>query len=76
MDKRFMVTVACSTLGLINANGFAMAETIGRLDCNVVGTASQDPVGDKDGHRIVTDDRHHATESNAFLWSTVIKPLL
>jgi hypothetical protein len=54
MDKRFIVTVVCSTLGLISANGFAMAETIGRLDCNVVGTASQDPVGDKDGHRIVT----------------------
>jgi hypothetical protein len=50
MDKRIIVTVVCSTLGLINATGFALAETVGRLECSVVGAVSQDPIGDKDGH--------------------------
>ena len=50
MDKRIIVTVVCSTLGLINASGFALAETVGRLECSVVGAVSPDPIGDKDGH--------------------------
>ena len=54
MDKRIIVTAVCSTLGLINASGFALAETVGRYDCSVIGTASQDPIGDKDGHRLAT----------------------
>ena len=55
MDKRIIiVTVVGSTLGLINASGFALAETVGRLECSVVGAVSQDPIGDKDGHRITT----------------------
>jgi hypothetical protein len=54
MDKRIIVTVVCSTLGLVNASGFALAETIGRLECSVVGTPSQEPIGDRDGHRIVS----------------------
>lgn len=54
MDKRFMVAVACSTLGLISTNGFAQAETIGRYECSVVGAASQEPIGDKDGHRLAS----------------------
>jgi hypothetical protein len=52
MNKRFVVTVVCSTLGLIGATGFALAETVGRFECNVVGAVSQDPIGDKDGHLI------------------------
>ena len=52
MDKRIVVTAICSTLGLVNASGFALAETVGRYECSVVGAASQDPIGDKDGHRI------------------------
>jgi hypothetical protein len=52
MSKRFIVTVACSALGLISASGFALAETVGRYECSVVGAASQDPIGDKDGHRL------------------------
>src|SRR5260370_13591864 len=50
MNKRFVVTVVCSSLGLIGATGFALAETVGRLECSVVGAVSQDPIGDKDGH--------------------------
>src|SRR3954471_6261976 len=49
MYKRIIVSAVCSTLGLI---GFAHAETVGRYECNVIGSASQDPIGDKDGHRI------------------------
>jgi hypothetical protein len=54
MDKRIIITVVCSTLGLMNSGVFAQAETIGRLECNVVGPVSQEPIGDKDGHRLVT----------------------
>jgi hypothetical protein len=49
MGKRIIVTVVCSALGLINASGFAMAETLGKLECSVVGALSQEPIGDKDG---------------------------
>jgi hypothetical protein len=52
MNKHFVVTVVCSSLGLIGATGFALAETVGRLECSVVGAVSQDPIGDKDGHLI------------------------
>jgi hypothetical protein len=52
MDKRIMITAICSTPGLISASGFALAETVGRYECSVVGAVSQDPIGDKDGHRI------------------------
>lgn len=52
MDKRIIITAVCSTLGLINASGFALAETAGRYECSVVGAVSQEPIGDKDGHRI------------------------
>lgn len=52
MTKSVILTVAASTL-LISACGIAQAETIGRYECNIVGAASQDPIGDRDGHRIV-----------------------
>jgi hypothetical protein len=54
MDKRIIVTVVCSTVGLFNASGFALAETVGRFECSVIDTASQDPIGDKDGHLLRT----------------------
>ena len=54
MDKRFMVTVVCSTLGLICGSGFAVAETVARYECNIVGSVSQDPIGDKEGHLLRT----------------------
>ena len=50
MNRHFLVTALCSTLGLISASGFALAETIGRYECSIVGAMSQDPVGDRDGH--------------------------
>src|SRR3981081_3405937 len=54
MNKRFVVTVVCSTLGLISASGSAIAEMVGRFECSVVGAVSQDPIGDKDGHGLAT----------------------
>jgi hypothetical protein len=54
MNKRFIVTVACATLGLISAGGSALAGPVGRFECSVMGAVSQDPIGDKDGHRITT----------------------
>jgi hypothetical protein len=54
MDKRIIVTVVCSTIGLVSTSGFALAENVGRFDCSVVGAMSQDPIGDKDEHRLVT----------------------
>jgi hypothetical protein len=54
MDKRIIVTVVCSALGSINASPSALAETVGRFECNVVGAVGQDPIGDKDGHRLTT----------------------
>ena len=42
----------CLTAGLLGSTS-TFAEMIGRYECNVVGAASQDPVGDKDGHRIL-----------------------
>jgi hypothetical protein len=54
MDKRFTISVVCSALGLISANGFALAETVGRYECSVVGAVSQEPIGDRDGHRLAS----------------------
>jgi hypothetical protein len=54
MDKRIIATVVCTTLGFVNASGFALADSIGRLECSIVGTPSQDPIGDRDGHRLVS----------------------
>jgi hypothetical protein len=54
MDRRIIAMVVCMTLGLVSASGFARAETIGRLECNIVGALSQEPIGDRDGHRLVS----------------------
>ena len=54
MSKRFIVTVMCSALGLISASGFALAETVGRYECSVVGAVSQEPIADRDGHQLTS----------------------
>jgi hypothetical protein len=50
--KRYIMMVVVSTLASFSASGVAQAETVGRYECNIVGAASQDPIGDRDGHRI------------------------
>jgi len=52
MRKTFTSTLAAPTVVLISACGPAQAETVGRYECNIVGTASQDSIGDREGHRI------------------------
>ena len=52
MCKRLIAAFFCSALGLIGASGFALAETIGRYECNTFGTASQEPIGDRNGHQL------------------------
>jgi hypothetical protein len=52
MRKRFIATFVGSALGLIGASGFALAETIGRYECSFVGAASQEPIGDRTGHSL------------------------
>jgi hypothetical protein len=51
-EQRLIATLLCSALSLIGANGFAHAGVVGRYECNIVGTASQDPIGDRDGHQL------------------------
>lgn len=54
MGKRFVATVVCSTLCSIIGSEVALADSIGRWECSVVGTVSQEPIGDRDGHRLVS----------------------
>jgi len=54
MSKRFIAKFLCSALSLIGASGFALAETIGRYECSTIGTASQEPIGDRNGHSLVS----------------------
>ena len=54
MCKRFIATLVLSALSLTAAAGLALADTIARYECNVVGTATPEPVGDRNGHGIMT----------------------
>jgi hypothetical protein len=54
MGKRVIAIFVCSAVGLIGASGFARAETIGRYECSTIGTASQEPIGDRNGHSLVS----------------------
>ena len=54
MSKRSIATFVCSALSLIGASGFALAETIGRYECNVVGTISPELIGDRSEHSLVS----------------------
>ena len=50
MPKRIITTLLCSTLGLIGATGLAHSDSIGRYECNVLGIANPEPLGDRAGH--------------------------
>ena len=55
MKKRPIVMVMCSTLGLFGSMGIAIAaDPVVRYECNILGTPSQDPVGDREGHNLVS----------------------
>jgi hypothetical protein len=53
MTRRFIVTSVYSALILIGASGFALADTIGRYECNIVGAANSEPIGDRSGHSLL-----------------------
>jgi len=54
MSKRFIATFVCSALSLIGATGMALSDTIGRYECNIVGTPNPEPIGDRSGHGLVS----------------------
>ena len=54
MCKRLTATFVCSALSLIAATGFARADIIGRYQCAVIGVIAQEPIGDRDGHAMVS----------------------
>ncbi|TWA96192.1 hypothetical protein [Bradyrhizobium stylosanthis] len=50
--NRLAIALACSVLGLSGASGLVLADTIGRYECNVVGSAAPEPLGDRAGHGV------------------------
>ena len=52
MSKRLIATFLFSALGLVGSTGLAYSETVGRYECNVVGTANPEPLGDRGGHSL------------------------
>ncbi len=54
MRKHRIATFMCSALGLFGASGIAIADPVVRYECNILGTPSQDPVGDREGHNLVS----------------------
>jgi hypothetical protein len=56
MSKRLIAGILCSAIGLIGASGFAFADSIGGLECNIIGPIGLDPIGDRDGHLLRSYD--------------------
>jgi len=54
MSKRIVAVGLSSVLSLIGMGGITLAGSIGRYDCMIIGTIAQEPVGDRDGHDIVS----------------------
>jgi len=54
MRKRLAAVVVSSALGLTGMSGLALADPIGCYDCIIVGTVIREPIGDRDGHDIVS----------------------
>src|SRR5215470_17203840 len=54
MCKRVVTAAFCCATTLFITSGFAIADTIGRYECSVVGNTAQEPVGDRAGHSLVS----------------------
>jgi hypothetical protein len=54
MRKRVISTLALSAVAIIVASGLARADVIAHYECNVVGFASQEPLGDRPDHTFTT----------------------
>lgn len=52
--KRLATAFACSLISLCGTGGFALADTIGRYECNIVGNNAPEPLGDRAGHGLVS----------------------
>jgi len=50
MGKHLIATAVCSAFGLIGMSGVALADTIGRYECSVIGALAQEPIGDRNEH--------------------------
>lgn len=53
VQGRLAAALACSVLGLCGS-GFALADTIGKYECNVLGSNAPEPLGDRSGHGLVS----------------------
>lgn len=53
MSKLFSIFM-CSNLCVFTATGIARAETIVRYECSIVGTMSQEPIGDRSDHILLS----------------------
>ena len=56
MSMRLIVSILFSAFGLIGTSGLALADTIGRLECNIIGPIGLEPIGDRDGHLLRSYD--------------------
>ena len=56
MSKRLIASILVSVFGLIGTSGFALADTIGRYECNIIGAIGLEPIGDRDGHLLRSYD--------------------
>lgn len=54
MSRRLTTTLLYAALCLIGTSGVARAEAIGRYECGVDGEISLEPVGDREGHRLMS----------------------
>jgi hypothetical protein len=54
MSKRFIITFVCSALSLIGATAIAHSDTIGRYECNIVGTGNPEPIGNRSGRGLMS----------------------
>jgi hypothetical protein len=46
--------ILCAAMGLAGSTGLALADSIGRYECSVVGPSIPEPVGDRTDHTIQT----------------------
>ena len=54
MTKRLVAVATCSVLCVIGTAGAAYSDVVGRYECNVVGNAIPEPIGDRAGHGLVS----------------------
>jgi hypothetical protein len=53
MTKRLVAMLVCSALPLMGATVAAHADSVGRYECNILGTATPEPIGDRAGHGLL-----------------------